>query len=291
MRLTIRSSAPALLGAALLSLAACAGGPAHHATSIVSYLYPDRRDQVETVSIPELRLPLRVGVAFVPAEADSRNGCYECRRAGFSETQRMTLMKEVAAHFKDPAMVKTIEIIPSSYLTPRGSFANLDQLRSMFGVDVIALISYDQIQFTDEGRTSLTYWTLVGAYLVEGEKNDTRTLIDAVVYDIPSRRLLFRAPGVSTVKGSSTPVNLSEELRRDSEKGFRVASADLVTNLDEQLAAFKTKVKEAPEEYHVTRGSGSGDGGKGAGSIDGWFVAVVSTLAFAMAVSRQTRRA
>ena len=43
----------------------------------------------------------------------------------------------------------------------------------MFGIDVIVLLSYDQVQFRDEGLLSLTYWTVVGAYTIPGEKNDT----------------------------------------------------------------------------------------------------------------------
>ena len=279
-----RTFLAALGSATMMTVTACASGPAHHATSIVSYLYPDRTDRVETAAIPTLALPLRVGVAFVPEDG---NACQPCEVHALSETARMELMKKVAAHFRDPAMVKSIEIIPSAYLSPKGSFANLDQLRSMFGVDVIALISYDQIQFTDESRTSLTYWTLIGAYLVEGEKNDTRTLLDAVVYDIPSRRLLFRAPGVSNIKGRSTPVNLSEELRRDSERGFRDASADLIGNLDQELVSFRDKVKESPEEYRVVKPSGRG--GNGGGSVDGWFAVTVALLGAAAAVRPRLR--
>jgi rhombotail lipoprotein len=274
------------LGASLVLATACASSPRHHATSVVNYLYPERSDRVETPAVPVLQLPLHIGVAFVPAE---QGACRPCDEAALSETERMALMKRVADHFRaDSALVKTIEIIPSAYLSPKGSFTNLDQLRSMFGVDVIALISYDQIQFTDQGRTSLTYWTLVGAYLVEGEKNDTRTLVDAAVYDIASRRLLFRAPGVSHIKGSSTPVNLGEELRRDSEHGFRDASADLVTNLDQQLTDFREKVKKSPDEYRVVRPTGAGTGG---GSVDGSLLALVLMLAGAAMLTRGRRRA
>lgn len=34
----------------------------------------------------------------------------------------------------------------------------------MTGADIIALISYDQVQFTDEGLASLSYWTVLGYY-------------------------------------------------------------------------------------------------------------------------------
>jgi rhombotail lipoprotein len=259
--------------AAFVASIGCASGSTRHATSVVNYLYPDRSEVADQPTVPVLNLPLRVGIAFVPEETE-RGGATE----SFPEAERVRLMNEVATHFRQYPFVKTIEIIPTAYLAPRGGFPNLDQLRNMFAVDVITLISYDQVQFTDEGRSTLTYLTVIGAYLVEGEKHDTRTLMDAVVYDIKSRKLLFRAPGVSAVKGSSTPVNLSEEKRRNSEKGFQLASRDLVTNLDSQLQLFRERVKSAPEEFQVVRQPSAGSG-SGGGSTDAWFAALLLSVA------------
>ncbi len=254
----------------------CATGTTKNATSVVDYLFPDAKDPVVTPSIPVLTLPLRVGIAFVPSSGthDSRSqprGDFPAYRGGelaLTEKKRMDLMQEVANHFKKYPFVKEIEIIPSAYLRPGGSFANLDQIRTMYGVDVVALLSYDQVQFTDQGTLSFTYWTIVGAYVVPGEKNDTQTMLDAVVYDIPSRKMLFRAPGLSLVKGSATLVNQSEELRSDSDKGFSDASKEMIVNLDEQLTHFKEKVKERPEEYKVVRTQEYTSRTSGGGSID-----------------------
>ncbi|MDW7645076.1 MAG: rhombotarget lipoprotein [Desulfuromonadales bacterium] len=131
----------------------------------------------------------------------------------------------------------------------------------MYGIDVIALLSYDQVQHTDEGLLSLSYWTLVGAYLVKGEKNDTSTMLDAAVYDIPSRKMLFRAPGLSHVEGTATPVNLSEQLRTDSLLGFERASEDLIVNLRQQLELFQEKVRSSPEEVKIVHRPGYTGGG------------------------------
>lgn len=243
-----------------VALASCAGSQTRNATSVVDYLYPNRDEQVVEPSVPVLNLPLRVGVAFVPGESrDGRRTNWQAggsAGAALTEKQKMALMQEVAAHFKQYDFVKSIELIPSSYLTPKGSFGNLDQIRTMYGVDVIALLSYDQVQFTDEGLASISYWTLIGAYIIPGEKNDTHTMLDAVVMDIPSRKMLFRAPGTSHVKGRATPVNLSEELRKDSAESFKLASGMMVANLDEQLSLFTERVKEEPEDYKVVHKSG-----------------------------------
>lgn len=252
-----------------LLIAGCATPtPKHTSTSAVEFLYPNAKDPVDTPSVPTLRLPMRVGIAFVPGVAGNQN-------LALTEKRKTDVLDEVANHFRKLPYVKTIEVIPSAYLRPRGSFPNLDQVRTMYGVDVIALVSYDQTQFTDQGLLSLTYWTVVGAYIVRGQKNDTHTMLDTVVYDIPSRKLLFRAPGLSEIKAHSTYVNMSEQLRKDSEESITQATADMIANLDTQLTAFQAKVKERPEEFRVVHSPAY----RGGGAIDLWLLAGIATIA------------
>ena len=254
-----------LLAGSLLLAGCFATTTARNATSVVDYLYPNK-EPVVAPSLTELKLPVRVAIGFVPGgtsqSAAGRAPFRPSRGFTLTEAKKISVMQEVANHFKKVSFVGNIEIIPSAYLTPRGSFANLDQVRTMYGVDVIVLVSYDQTQFTDEGMLSLAYWTIVGAYIVQGQRNDTHTMLDAVVIDIASRKMLFRAPGTSMVKGSATLVNLSEQLRVDSEAGFNKATAAMIANLDTELVAFQEKVKQRPKEYLVVQpGSGSGRGG------------------------------
>jgi rhombotail lipoprotein len=249
-----------------LLVVSCSHRTKHFNSSVVEFLYPDKVDPVESPQIPRLSLPLKVGVAFVPSQMDYQQN--------FTEQSKQVLMREVSENFKKYPFVKSIEIIPSAYLKPQGSFANIDQLHSMFGVDVVALLSYDQTQFNDRGLASITYWTLVGAYIVQGEKNDTHTMLDAAVYHIPSRKMLFRAPGISHIKSSATPVNLSEQQRIDSMAGFKEASADLVVNLEGQLRLFQERVKESPEEFEVVHKPGY----TGGGSLDAFFLFLIMMI-------------
>jgi rhombotail lipoprotein len=239
----------------------------------VDFLYPNVREPVIAPGTPELKLPLRVGIAFVPTLGARHDGGI------LTEKRRAELLSEVAAHFRKSPFVRSIEVIPSAYLRPRGGFANLNQLRTMYGVDVIALVSYDQTQFTDQGLLSLTYWTIVGAYVVKGQKNDTHTMLDTVVYDIASQKLLFRAPGVSQIKGSATLVNQSEQLRTDAEVGVKQATTEMIKNLDTQLVEFRAKVKERPEEYRVVRTEGYRGGGM-LGDVMLLFAAALATAAW-----------
>jgi rhombotail lipoprotein len=236
----------------------------HRASSLYSYLYPDKDNHIDTPTIPVLSLPLHVGVAFVPANdyRQRRYPGYVTDDMTISESQKIGLMKRISAEFKKYPFVQSIDIIPTPYLTPGGSFANLDQIRTMYGVDVMALISYDQVQFTGEGLESLTYWTIAGAVVVPGEKNETKTMLDAAVFDIASRKMLFRAPGIGDVNNSSTMMTLAENLHKNSEEGFGMAAADLTTNLQAALTDFRERVTNsvaqakllgtnAPAEYEV----------------------------------------
>ena len=252
---------------AAFTLPSCTSQKINTKSSVVEYLYPKSDDKYETPSIPHLKLPLRVGVAFVP-ESNKKSYAHNfwtgtSYSGSFSEAKKSQLLSDVAGHFKSLDFVDSIEVIPSAYLTSGGGFSNLSQIQTMYGIDVIALISYDQMQFTDEGVLSLSYWTIVGAYVVSGEKNDTNTLMDTVVYDISSRKMLFRAPGTSQVSGTATPINLSEELRADSIKGFEQAAENMVLNLKVQLDTFKASIKSNPEETKVSYREGYVGGGGG----------------------------
>lgn len=250
----------------ICGLSACASQQQGSRSSVVDYLYPTEQVAPITPDIPVLTLPLRVGIAFVPADRQRRSGSNpwvfsDMGAHSLSEPVKMQIMDNIASHFRQQHFIGDIQIIPSAYLQPQGSFNNLDQLKSMFGVDVVALISFDQMQFSDESARALSYWTLVGAYLVSGQKNDTSTMMDTAVYDIASRKLLFRAPGVSQVKGRSTPVNLQEELRHDSQQGFDEASKQMINNLQQELDNFTERLKQRPDDIKVVKGQNYRGGG------------------------------
>ncbi|HJV66731.1 MAG TPA: rhombotarget lipoprotein [Geomonas sp.] len=250
-----RSLAALLLAALCIALTGCmTGRESCRTASVMQYLYPDKKEHVETPSIPELTLPLRVGIAFVPGEQNDW-------KQKLSEQEKMALMKKIAGQFQQYPFIKGIELIPTMYLKPAGSFPNLDQIRRMYGIDVIVLLSYDQVRRTDEDLRSIGYWTLVGLYVVRGELNETSTMLDAAVFDIASRKLLFRAPGMSMVKATATPVNQSEQLRKNGNQGLEQAEAELIVNLKKELEEFKVKVKDSPQDYRIQRKPGYTGGG------------------------------
>lgn len=269
----------------MLFITGCSSQQVGAKSSVVDYLYPKEAAKIVEPSIPLLKLPIKLGIAFVPEQSARSHGSNfwagnSDLSSGLTETKKLQILSNVSAYFKKYPFIGEIQEIPSTYLTPGGSFANLDQIKTMYGVDVIALVSYDQVQFTDASFLSVSYWTIVGAYLVSGEKNDTNTLMDTVVYDIASRKMLFRAPGISMVKGRSTPVNLSEELRADSIKGFDQAAKSMIDNLDVQLAAFREKAKQNPEQIKVVKTEGYSGGGGAFDLTSLWILMGVVGISF-----------
>jgi rhombotail lipoprotein len=247
-------------------LTGCAGQQSGAKGSVVDYMYPAGMKKVIEPSIPQLRLPLKVGVAFVPETATTASGINfytgAVKHSGaLTEAKKSELLEQVAGEFRSLDYIESIEVIPGAYLSPGGGFANLDQIQTMYGIDVVALVSYDQVQFTDEGMLTLSYWTIVGMYVVSGQKNDTSTLVDTVVYDISSRKMLFRAPGQSNVKGNATPISQSEELRHDSVLGFEQATTQMIANLQQQLSVFEEKIKNVPDEVQISYREGYSGGG------------------------------
>ena len=239
--------------------------------SIVDFLYPNKERPVETATIPMLSLPMDVGIVFVPEKSPYQE-------SALTEKEKVALMERVGAQFKAYPFIRSVNPIPTQYLRPGGGFPNLEEVGTMFGVDVIVVLSYDQAQFTDQHQlAALSYWTLVGAYVIPAERNTTHTMIDAAVYHPPSHKMLFRAPGISRVQRHSTPVDLVVALREDEHQGFTGASDDLTVNLKQQLDVFREKARKAPDEYKVVAKTGYDL--KAVGQLDGVTLLLLAVLA------------
>ncbi len=140
--------------------------------------------------------------------------------------------------------INKIEVIPSAYLDSGGGFTALDQVGCLFGVDVMALVSYDRLRQSYDNPASLLYWSIVGMYVIPGNTNTVQTFVDTVVFDIKSRKLLFRAPGIDKSQSNSTMAGSAKKVAQASEKGFESAVNNMIPNLNNELARFKERVKQ-----------------------------------------------
>lgn len=234
-----------LLVAALA--AALAGGCAsmnkttkqRQVASVLAYLYPGS-EQTPQVSdkVAEIKVPFRVGVAFVP---DNTNAEFR-----LPETDRIVLAGKVGEAFKRYPFISEIVTVPSLYLEPGGGFPNLERIASLLKLDVIALVSFDQVQNAGATGWSFLYWTGVGAYVVDGDRYDILTAVETTVFHVGSRRLLMRAGGLSHTKGTATMVGFSERAREARTRGFGDAMQDMIAKLDGEVKAFRERAPKNP---------------------------------------------
>ncbi len=243
-------------------------------SSLVDYLYPDGQVPPKHEEItPQLRLPLTVGLAFVPSQQSTS--------FLLPEAKKTKLLEAVKQKFAGLDYVKEIVIVPETYMRSSRGFEGVGQIARLYGLDIVALVSYDQVAVTSETKSSILYWTIIGAYFIKGNQNQATTFVDTAVFDVNSRKMLFRAPGVSDVRQSSTLVEVDQVNRDAREKGFELAMVDMSNNLSAELDRFKEKIK-TDKSVQVTHRQGYGGGG----AIQ-WPVLL---LVFGCAVFRRVKR-
>ena len=116
-------------------------------SSLVDYLYPQGEvpPKQEGV-IPHLQLPLAVGLAFVPSQSGGNQV--------LSEAERMQLLNDVKKTFAGRDFIAEIAVIPDAYMRSSRGFNSLEQTARLYGLDVMALVSYDQVAHTNERASS-----------------------------------------------------------------------------------------------------------------------------------------
>lgn len=223
---------------AVLILAGCASLDTsvkqRQVASVLAYLFPGK-DQVPAMpdTVAEIRVPFKVGVAFVPDTADPQ--------FRLPESERIKLADKVRDAFAGYPFIREIVTVPSVYLEPGGGFANMDRVAALLGLDMIALVSFDQVQNAGAKGSSLLYWTGVGAYVIEGDQYDILTAVETSVFDIKSRRLLLRAGGLSNIKGTATMVGFSEQAREARTNGFDTAMKEMIGKLQGEVRTFRER--------------------------------------------------
>jgi rhombotail lipoprotein len=231
-------------------------------SSLVDYLYPKGEVPPDVQdSIPYLELPLRVGIAFVPGQSGHR---------AISEATKMQLLENVKAEFVDREYIEYIEVIPDSYLRSSRGINGMQQLARLYGVDVMALVSYDQVAVSEDNPASFLYWTIIGSYVIKATSNEVQTFVDTAVFDAKTARLLFRAPGLDESSDRSTLIESGEVVRKTKDSSFEAAMSDMTQHLAMELDRFRERVREDPSVADVRWKPGSGGGSMGA-----WFLLVM----------------
>ena len=253
-------------------LTSCSALVSNHAgkntrsSSLVDFLYPNEDSRATyKPEIPVLKLPVTVGISFVPSK--------DWRANGIESQNEVELLEKVKKSFLQYDYIDRIEVIPSTYLKGGEGFSALEQVGRLYDVDVMALVSYDQVTQTYENNAALLYWTIVGMYVIPGKENTIQTFVDTAVFDIKSKKMLFRAPGISKLEKRTTAISIDETLNEKSLEGFNLAVTDMSLNLDAELARFKTRVKEEKIAKIENK-----DGSSSAGAFSVFFLVLTSLL-------------
>jgi rhombotail lipoprotein len=256
-------------GCALLEPSCGPGCPSAHSasSSLVEFLYPKGSPPPQN-SIPELHVPLRVGLAFLPPRPGA---------AGPDAALREQLLERVRQHFSDRSFVSQIVIIPDYYLASSRGFEGLQGVQRLYGVDVMALVSYDQVTHDDKNEWSLGYWSIVGTYVLKGDRYDISTLIDLAVIDPATRSLVLRAGGVDTRHGNTTLLAVERESRDASAASFSAAAGQMIAHLEGALTDFQAAVRAGHANVQILHKDGS-SGGAGAFSAL-WLLSLLPLLA------------
>lgn len=224
-------------------------------SSLVGFLYPDGRAPPAGDSVVQLHVPLRVGLAFLPAANASVDGP--------DAVLREQLLERVRRRFSDRHFVSEIIVIPDYYLSTQRGFAGLEGVQRLYNVDVLALVSYDQVAHQDLNEWSLGYLTIVGMAYLKGNRYDVSTLVDLAVVDPASRALVLRAGGVNVRHLNTTLLDAGRRSRETYAAGFSDAADQMIAHFDTALTAFEAQVRAGHANVQVVHRDGT-QGGSGA---------------------------
>jgi rhombotail lipoprotein len=268
---TLRLVAVGVLAVGLSGCAAMFQGfdRRHHAasSSLVEFLY-GHGDMPPIASEVHLELPIRVGVSFLPGNGGEQP----------SAIDREKVLAAIRDNFKSRPYVTEIVPIPDYYLRTNGDdgLTQIEQVSRLNQLDLFALVSYDQITDSSMNKSSLAYLTILGAYFVQGDRDETHTLLDLAVVDPRTRLLVLRSGGTSTLKGSTTLIEADRHETAQRSRGFEIATANLVENFRRELTDFEGRVREGTAPVKVTHRAAGGGGGGGA--LDATLLAFLAAL-------------
>jgi rhombotail lipoprotein len=264
-------AAVGLSGCANLGCVGGCGSHAHNSSSLVEFLYPNGVTPPQDAT-PQLRIPLRVGLAFLPSNGLDATG-------GLDASHKEQLLERIRQRFSSRRFVAEIVPIPDYYLTGRRGFEGLGGVQRLYGVDVMALVSYDQVTHQDENYWSLGYLTIVGAYVLKGNRHDVSTLVDLAVVEPATHSLVLRAGGTDTRHGSTTLIDSQRDAREAATGAYGAATDQMIEHFDAALTKFEADVRSGKAAVQVVRKNDPGHSG-GGGALDWPILALLMLVAF-----------
>jgi rhombotail lipoprotein len=278
----LAASALALAGCADLACLPNCSRYSQESSSLVDFLYPDGRVPPPSAELPQLAIPLRVGLAFLPSA--------NVQATSLDEAHKEELLARIKQRFASRKFVTEIVVVPDYYLSAQRGFAGLDGIRRLYELDVVALVSFDQQTHLDQNDWSLAYLTIVGAYVVKGSRHDVATLVDLAVVDPVTRQLVMRAGGTDLRHGNTTLIDAGREARAANIAGFSAATDQMIDHFDAALLNFEADVRSGKAPIRIVSKNAQGGSG-GGGAIDAVFIGLLLLmLVVRTAAQRQAQK-
>jgi rhombotail lipoprotein len=224
-------------------------------SNLATFLFGGSEPKRPVQKVP-LKLPARVGVTFAPGDPGTAN---------IPETTKKQIIEAVRSQLaKHPRYVAGAQSIPPMYLQPKGGVNNLEQVAEQFDLDVIVILGASQFQKL--GRNPLAAFmdvAVIGAFVIPGNSVDTSTVLEAAIYHVPSRALIFRTDGADTKSSRSTLYGSAQSAQDDAVTSIEDASQKLVVSIADALVGFeKFDVTKASEIRPIAATTGKNDDGR-----------------------------
>ena len=224
---------------------------AHGSSSLVGFLYPEGTDALPPDDLPTLPVPMRVGLAFLPERSSQPVD-------GLEAARRDAILQRIADRFRSRPFIREIVIVPDYYLRDVKGFEGLAGVQRLHGVDLMALVSYDQVGHEDDRKSAVAYLTILGSYLVRGTRQEETTLLDMAVVDAASRSIVLRAGGTDTRVHNTTYVGSEVEARKLATASFDAAADQLIERFDVALEQLQADIRSGKSGVKVRPARGGG---------------------------------
>jgi rhombotail lipoprotein len=218
-------------------------------SSLVEFLYPDGAVPKQEAT-PVLELPITVGVAFLPYATG--------QSTMLDDADKNRILQRVRERFESRKFVREIVPIPDYYLRGQRGFAGLAALQRLYNLDLVALVSHDQVARQQGNELSLTYLTIVGAYLFPGTSQHVNSMLDLAVVHPASGSLVLRAAGMDSREGVSTDVGAAGRLRERGVASLHAAADQMMDNFDTELQRFEARVRDGTARVQIANPGGGG---------------------------------
>lgn len=250
-----------LLITLLISLLASAGCATFRAdvhtvqkqSNLADFLFGGKAPQKPAQKAP-LTIPAKVGVTFVPDDPATKN---------IPDTTKIEVIESVRSQLvKHTKYIASAQSIPPMYLTPKGGIGNLEQVARQFDVDVIVILGANQFQKYERNPfAAFMDITIIGAFVIPGNTVDTSTVLEAAVYHVPSRALIFRTDGTNETSSRSTFYNSFRSAQNAAVNSIEEASKKLVISIGKALMHFENFDVSKASEIKPTGGGSSENAG------------------------------